>query len=160
MPRLDALSAAALALLAGVVYAGAAVWLAGLALDVAWPGWYAAWAEQRPALAMRVWDAGVVVAAFVLPAAVLAWLLVGPGRLPDWRYALLAPLPMLVWTLVLPVAEGQGPRLAAEVLHAPLASALQMAGAYLSVPFFAWVWTATGLEGSRRRQATGERERD
>lgn len=146
MPSTDRLTAVVMTLAAGAVFAGFAPWLTGQTVAIPWPEWWSEWGRSQPAVALAAWRATVVVVCWLLPAAVLAWLIVRVGRLPDWRYAWLAPLPILAWTLLLPMLEGQdlmlGERLAAE----PVAFVLEALALYLSIPLFAWVF--------RRRAAT------
>lgn len=147
MHNIDRLTAVVMALAAGAVFAGFAPWITGYAMTVAWPDWWAEWASSNQTAALRAWDLLLVLCCWVIPAAALAWLIVRVGRLPDWRYAWLAPLPVLAWTLVLPVLEGQNLHLAERLAAQPLMAGLQLAALYLSIPFFAWLF--------RRRPGAG-----
>lgn len=152
----DRLTAIVMALAAGAVFAIFVPWITGQAMAVPWPGWWAEWARSQPASALAAWRTLTVAVCWVVPAAALAWLIVRPGRLPDWRYAGLAPLPVLAWTLLLPALEGQDLHLAERLAAEPVAALLEALALYGSIPFFAWVFrlrgqaaeTATGRTGS------------
>jgi|GEM_PF-6248111 len=140
MKRLDALTSVALVLVGGALYAAAAIWLAGLLLGAHWPEWYVAWARDKPGVANAVRECVVYFLAFLVPAALLAWLMAQPGRLGDWRYALLAPLPLLLWTIGLPALEGTQLRLAAAFDARPVTTIAELAAVYLGIPVFAWLF--------------------
>lgn len=138
--RVDRLTGIVMALAAGAVFAVFVPWVTGQAMAVAWPDWWSQWARNDTWLALRTWEALVVLCCWVVPGAALAWLVVRVGRLPDWRYAWLAPLPVLAWTLLLPYLEGQELSLVERFANAPVAGALEFAALYLSIPVFAWLF--------------------
>lgn len=140
MQRIDALTSVAMALMAGIAYTVVTIWVTGHALAVAWPEWYTAWAEHSPGTAMQVWNLLIIGISWLLPGALLAWLMVGPGRLRDWRYAWLAPLPAAFWIILLPFLEGRGQFLLAEFVRSPVASAFQAAVLLLSMPLCSWLF--------------------
>lgn len=139
MHSADRLTAVVMALAAGAVFAVFAPWLTGLGMGVAWPEWWGEWARSQPALALGVWNALLVGFCWLVPAALLAWLVVRAGRLPDWRYTWLAPLPIMAWTLLLPALEGQDLYLAERFARAPLRAAGEAVAFYLAIPAFAWL---------------------
>lgn len=147
MHATDRLTAVVMALAAGAVFAVFTPWITSLAMGVPWPDWWAGWARSRPDIALPVWRALMVTACWLVPAALLAWLIMRPGRLPDWRYAWLAPLPVLAWTLLLPALEGQDLYLAERFARAPVTAVLEALALYASIPFFAWLL--------RRRERAG-----
>lgn len=144
MQSTDRLTATVMALAAGAVFAVFVPWITGFAMTVPWPEWWAEWAQARPAPALAAWRVLMVAACWLVPAALLAWLIVRPGRLPDWRYAWLAPLPVLAWTLLLPALEGQDLYLAERFARAPVTAVLEALALYLSIPLFAWLFRRRG----------------
>lgn len=138
--RADRLTAVVMALAAGAVFAVLVPWITGYAMTVAWPSWWAGWAQDHAWVALRAWSLLIVLCCWVVPGALLAWLIVRAGRLPDWRYAWLAPLPVLAWLMVLPWLEGQDLYLIERLADAPVMAALELAALYLSIPFFAWLF--------------------
>lgn len=140
----DRLTGVVMALAAGAVFAVFAPWITGHAAAVAWPGWWTDWAREDTWLALRTWDALLVSGCWVLPGAALAWLIVRVGRLPDWRYAWLAPLPVVAWMFALPALEGRDLHLAERFESGPVAFVLGLAALLLSIPFFAWLFRRRG----------------
>lgn len=140
MKRLDALTSVALVLVGGALYAAVSIWLTGVLLTAHWPGWYADWARDSAGVANAFRECVVYFVAFLAPAAVLSWLMARPGRLADWRYALLAPLPLLIWTIGLPAMEGTELHLAAAIQARPAATIAELVVVYLGIPVFAWLF--------------------
>lgn len=144
MHSADRLTAIIMALAAGAVFAILAPWLTTHAMTIPWPDWWAEWARDRHESALAAWRALMVAGCWVLPGAVLAWLIVRVGSLPDWRYAWLSPLPVLAWTLLLPALEGQELYLAERLAAEPVAALLEVVALYGSIPFFAWLFRRRG----------------
>ncbi len=144
MHSADRLTAIVMALAAGAIFAVFVPWITGQAMTVPWPEWWAEWGRSQPALALATWRALMVAVCWVVPAAALAWLIVRVGRLPDWRYAWLAPIPVLAWTLLLPALEGQDLYLAERLAAEPVAALLEALALYGSIPFFAWLFRRRG----------------
>lgn len=140
MPPTDRITAVVMALAAGAIFAVLVPWITGYALALPWPQWWTDWGRDQPDAALAAWRALMVVGCWVVPAALLAWLIVRIGRLPDWRYAWLSPLPVLAWTLLLPALEGRDLYLAERLAAEPVAAALEAVALYLSIPIFAWLF--------------------